>query len=392
MSFISLDKDKAGFWERMTKEEGAVEFRKTPAELKPVSSPDVNPTEPVPNTVADDKRFILGIDLGTSWTSVITSRGTKYRLRSVVGYPKDLIGVKLLGAAFVVGEEAYANRAYLDLRYPLTDGVLRELTDRDLDVARRLLAHVIELAEPGEDDQVCGVIGVPARASASSKALLLNMAHELLDVVIVLSEPFMVAYSEGKLLNSIVVDIGAGTTDICALRGKLPEAEDQATLLKAGNYLDQRIAAQIAEHWPGVQINTNIACDIKEKHAFVMDSDAEVLAELREDGKPVKLDVTDDIRAACESIVPDIVQQLEVLVRSYSPDQQEAVLQNIVLTGGGSRIRNLDTMISEWMKDYGTVKVIRVDDPDFAGCQGGLNLVSELPPKYWGQVGDIVGD
>jgi len=238
---------------------------------------------------------------------------------------------------------------------------------------------------------VCAVIGVPARASGSCKELLLKMAHQVVDVAMVISEPFMVAYAEDKLLNSIVVDIGAGTTDICALRGRLPMPEDQATLLKAGNYLDERIAALIQEHYPSVQININIAREIKEQKGFVFDAAAEVIADLREDGRPVALNVTDDVRVACESIIPDIIHELDELVRCYQPDQQDEVLQNIILAGGGSRVRNLANMIEDKLRYFGDVKVSRIEDPDYAGCHGGLNMASELPPEYWSQMGDMIG-
>ena len=38
-------------------------------------------------------RLFLGIDLGTSHTAVMSSRGQKFLLKSVVGYPKDVIGL-----------------------------------------------------------------------------------------------------------------------------------------------------------------------------------------------------------------------------------------------------------------------------------------------------------
>ena len=46
---------------------------------------------------ADAGRVLLGVDLGTSRTAVMSSRGAKKMVPSVVGYPTDLIGVKLLG-------------------------------------------------------------------------------------------------------------------------------------------------------------------------------------------------------------------------------------------------------------------------------------------------------
>ena len=47
--------------------------------------------------MSDVEQILLGIDLGTSRTAVMTNQGTKSIMASVVGYPRDLIGVKLLG-------------------------------------------------------------------------------------------------------------------------------------------------------------------------------------------------------------------------------------------------------------------------------------------------------
>lgn len=340
---------------------------------------------------SDDKQLLMGIDLGTSRTTVMTSRGVKKVVRSVVGYPKDLIGVKLLGQPYVVGQEAFDQRSYLDLRYPLADGVLREFSERDLEIARHLLGHVIELAEPKQGDKLCAVIGVPARASASNKSLLLRMAQEVVDTALVVSEPFMVAYGLNKLINSIVIDIGAGTVDLCALKGTMPGPEDQATLLKAGNYIDERLMAAILERHPHVQINKYIACAIKEAQSFVGDAPGQVKVELRSEGKPVTVDVTEEIRTACEAIVPDIIEQMENLIQSFGPEDQAVAVQNIVIAGGGSRIRGLPEMIAAELEAYGEVRVSSVESPEYAGCIGALKLAQDLPPAYWDQLGEMVG-
>ncbi len=344
-----------------------------------------NPTGPARN------RLMVGIDLGTSRTAVMCNRGRKRAVRSVVGYPKDLIGVKLLGAPYVVGETAYQNRSYLDLRYPLEDGVLREYSERDIEVARHLLVHAIELAEPEEDDEVCAVIGVPARASVANRSTLLKVAQDLVDVALVVSEPFMVAYGQGKLVNSLVIDIGAGTVDICALKGQVPAPEDQATMSKAGNFIDDRLMGAIQERYPEVQMNANVACAIKEAYAFVGPPPGKIEVQLRAGGKPAMYDITDQVRVACEALLPDILENMENLIRGFPPEDQGEVLQNIVIAGGGSRIKGLDAMIAERMREYGEVSVTLVGDPLYDGCAGALKLALELPPKYWDQLGDIVG-
>ncbi|HIJ21609.1 MAG: hypothetical protein HON68_09765 [Gammaproteobacteria bacterium] len=335
------------------------------------------------------KDLLIGIDLGTSRTSIMTDRGMKTMIDSVVGYPKDLIGVKLLGATHVVGSEAL-ERHYLNHYFPLEDGVIKETGDRDQEVAKELIRHVVSLADPQPGDRVCGIVGVPARASAFNKDVLLELARDVMDVAMVISEPFMVAYGQDVLLNSIVIDIGAGTVDLCALKGKVPDDEDQVTLIKAGNFIDNLLMESIQMRYPNVQINLRIARAIKEQYAFVGKAEEAVMVTMRENGKPVTVDVTEELELACNAVIPDIVEQIEHLVTGFDPEDQETVLANIIVAGGGSRIRNLNKVISESLTEYGTVVVNCVEGADYAGCLGGLKLASDLPPDYWDHVGEMV--
>ena len=147
----------------------------------------------------------------------------------------------------------------------------------------------------------------------------------------------------------------------------------------------------MARHYPGVQITESVACAIKEAHAFVGEPQAPVIAKLRMEGKPVEFDVTEDVSAVCEIIVPDIVEQLETLIMKFDPEDQEEALKNIILAGGGSRIRGLDRMIAHQMKDYGQVIVTCVDDPEFVGSAGALKLATEIPPGKWPEIGVMFG-
>ncbi len=336
-----------------------------------------------------EKDLLIGIDLGTSRTSIMTDRGLKTMIDSVVGYPKDLIGVKLLGATHVVGSEAL-ERHYLNHYYPLEDGVIKETGDREQEVAKELIRHVVNLANPQSGDRVCGIVGVPARASAFNKEVLLELSREVMDVAMVTSEPFMVAYGQDVLLNSIVIDIGAGTVDLCALKGKVPDEDDQVTLLKAGNYIDELLLESIQMRYPNVQVNQRIARAIKEQYAFVGKPQEKIKVTMRENGKPVAVDVTEELELACNAIVPDIVEQIQHLIQGFDPEDQETALSNIVLAGGGSRISGLDEVLRKSLRDYGNVNVRAVEDPDYAGCLGGLKLASDLPPDYWDHVGEMV--
>jgi len=335
--------------------------------------------------------LLIGIDLGTSHSALVTNEGVKLSFESVVGYPKDLIGVRLLGAGFLVGDEVL-DKHYLEHNYPLKDGVIKETGDRSRDAAHKLIGHAVKLAAPKEGDRICGIIGVPANASQNNKELVLGIAKEFMDVSMVVSEPFMVAYGLGQLLNCIVIDIGAGTTDFCAVKGQLPAAEDQFSITKAGNFIDELLMSSIAASYPDAQLNRAVVKSLKEAHSYVgglKGKKEKIEVTLRREGKPFTADITEEMRLACESIVPEILEHIESLIAGFEPNDQESAIANIILSGGGSRITGLGQMLAENLKEYGKVNVNIIDDIVFSGAEGALRLATDLPPEYWDQIGTM---
>ncbi|MBF0281874.1 MAG: rod shape-determining protein [Zetaproteobacteria bacterium] len=340
--------------------------------------------------MSSKKQLLLGIDLGTSRTAVVSSAGDKFMIDSVVGYPRDLVGLKLLGSLYAVGQDAMKNHSFLDLVYPLEDGVLRVVSSDDAhpDAASHLFSYIVERINSDGYDEVCAVIGAPARASEEDKARIQALGNEHFDLAVIVSEPFMVAYGQDILVNAIVVDIGAGTIDLCALRGAKPAAHEQVTLVGAGDHIDHKLVDLIQEKFPGVQVNKFIARGIKEQHGFVGEANgALVKVSLRINGIPEMLDITEVVREACESIIPGIIESVELLMNQFPPEDQSDVLANIVVAGGGSKIQGLDLTIAEGLKSYGDVRVTCVGDPAFSGCEGALQLGQLLPTKLWNQLG-----
>nr|CAX83788.1 Magnetosome protein MamK (MreB-actin-like) [uncultured bacterium] len=338
----------------------------------------------------DDRSPVLvGFDFGTAWTAVVSNRGHKKLIRTVVGYPKDVINAKLMGAPFLIGEKAYEMRSYVDLRHPLSEGVLREYVERDVETARHFVNHVIKSLFPRPESRICVMVGVPARASEGSKIAILRLFKDFVDEVQVISEPFLVAYGQGKLIKSLIVDIGAGTVDVCALRGAMPGQSSQITVNIGGNFIDQQLMVNILKEYPDVLMNAEIAGGIKERFSFVGESADLVMADLRSGGRPVSYNVTDAIRCACEMLLPPIVDGIKRLIGSLSPEEQAVMLNNIVLSGGGSRIKGIDRYIVDKMRGYGEVSVSCVPDPEYAVAAGALKLAQDLPPKEWSKLGGV---
>ncbi|MBF0280471.1 MAG: rod shape-determining protein [SAR324 cluster bacterium] len=340
------------------------------------------------NVTGRKKQLMLGIDLGTSKIAVCSERGSKAMFRSVVGYPRDIIGSHLLKGDKAIGEEVLEKRSFLDAYYPLEEGVIKEESEGVIAALKDLLQHAVSLAKPEKGDEICAVIGAPAGATYSNKEPILKAAREFMKVALVVSEPFMVAYGMNKLNRAIIVDIGAGTTDICALTGTIPSAEDQSTILKGGDYIDKVLNALLLETYPEIQLTPQLARKIKEKYAFVGEIKESKMVKFRENGKPKDYDAANEIKAACETLILPIVEQIENLLLQFDPDDQEEALKNIYLAGNGSRIRGLDTAIIEALSEYGEVKVSLIDDPDYAGCTGALKLATDIPLEHWSQVGD----
>src|SRR5690606_14288969 len=119
----------------------------------------------------------LGIDLGTSRTSVAASNGQRVTVPSFVGYPKDVVARKLLQKEVLFGDEAIEKRLSLDFYKPLEKGVLKSNSGAEKDgnhrAAKDLLREPIRRAKPRKDELVYAVIGAPAQASIHSKNAIL---------------------------------------------------------------------------------------------------------------------------------------------------------------------------------------------------------------------------
>ncbi|MFH7319364.1 MamK family actin-like protein [Desulfurivibrio sp. D14AmB] len=341
----------------------------------------------MPDQEHNGEQLLLGIDLGSTRTAVVSNLGYQNIIHSVVGYPKDIIALKMVGQPQVFGDEALEKKSALTLYYPLREGAVLRDGKQDYDSAFELLRHVIELATQGQSGPAGGIIGISSRTSSAGKEYLTRIAAKLLSPSLVIADPFLVGYHLNQLDNCLIIDIGAGTVDICVLKGAAPAARDQVNLLKAGDYIDQQLYELISQRHPEVQLSRDLARRIKERHAFVGQVEDPVIVRLRVGGKPKEYDLTSEMKMACESIVPDIIERLTILLQSMDPEDLDTTLQNIYLTGGGARIRHLEAMVADSLRDYGRVRVSSIDDPEYAGARGALRLAASLGPGQWPQLG-----
>src|SRR5262245_25980238 len=344
------------------------------------------------DTGATAKALLMGIDLGTSRSSIVTMNGDRKTVDSYVGWPKDAVSFKHLKQDVIFGRAALDNRLALNLFRPLEKGVIKGTGEgshdeaKNLEAAKLLVKHLIDCVEPGRDELLYGVIGVPSRATAKNKQAIIEITQEVLDSVMIVSEPFSVAYGLGRMSDVPVVDIGAGTTDLCRMHGTVPSDEDEISYTIAGDAIDSKLLELIQKRFPQAQVTQNMCKTIKEQYGFVSDSNDKIEVLLPVNGKPTPFDLTNEIREACSILVPPIIEGIQKLVASFNPEFQERLRSNIVLSGGGGQMDGLNKRVEDGLQAIGGGKVTVVEDGIYAGALGALELALDMPAEYWQQL------
>ena len=226
------------------------------------------------------------------------------------------------------------------------------------------------------------------------------------------SEPFAVAYGLEWLEDVLVIDIGAGTVDLCRMHGTMPEDTDQITMDTAGDFVDQQLTDRISAAFPEAQFSTQMIKTIKERHSSVADEMEPVVVSLPVQGKPTDFDITDIMRESCRQMIPPIVEGLGKLVASFDPEFQQRLKERVLLAGGGSMIKGLDSAIErEMQRTLGGGRVVRIEEPIYGGANGAqkakgaqfgqvngwerpnyygpvdaLKIAHDMPAEFWEQL------
>src|SRR5947208_14617497 len=95
------------------------------------------------------------------------------------------------------------------------------------------------------------------------------------------------------------------------------------------------------------------------------------------------MDITAEIRTACETLVAPTVETMLDLLSRVEPEFQERVRANIILSGGGGLIRTLPQALQGALQQVGGGRVKYMEDPVFVGSDGGLALALDAPYSVW---------
>ncbi len=364
--------------------------------IKPVHGKPILTQSDMDQGMGDDV-LLVGIDLGTSRSSIVALNGVRKTVESYVGYPKDAVSRKMLKTDVLFGKAALDNRLAVELYRPLEKGVIKGTYEGDgggtkdeekknLQAAKELINHLVDLVHPGRDQLIYGVVGVPAQATAKNKTAILEATKDIFDSVMIVSEPFTVAYGMERMSDILVIDIGAGTTDLCRMHGTVPGPDDEISFTIAGDAVDQKLYDLIKAQYPNAQLTVNMCKMFKEQYGYVSDTKDKVEVMIPVNGKPTPHDITVVMKQACEILVPPIIEGVKKLISSFNPEFQDRLRNNILLAGGGGTMRGLNKRVEDGLVDIGTAKVNVVEEPVYAGANGALQLAVDMPGEYWQQL------
>jgi rod shape-determining protein MreB len=319
----------------------------------------------------------LAIDLGTA-NSLVFAKGKGI----VVNEPSIVAINKVTGEIEAVGREAKEmlgrTPGNIVAIRPLKDGVIA-----DFKVTEKMLNYFIQKAH-GRKLLVHPriVIGVPSEITQVEKRAVIDSAFRAKASEVYLVEQAMVAAIGAGLpitepSGNMIVDIGGGTTDIAVI--SLSGIVYSRSVRLAGNEMDDAITQYIKRKY-NLLIGERTAERIKMEIGSAYPLDEPLTMEIKGrnliEGIPKTLVITDDeIREALAECVGTIVNAVRVALERTPPElSADIVDKGIVLTGGGSLLRNLDKRIREET----SLPVTLADDPLSSVVLGTGKMLSDF--------------
>jgi rod shape-determining protein MreB len=317
---------------------------------------------------AKGKLILAGFDLGTNKSCLLagapgsTDIAVSKVIPTVVGYVKDGIvdGIVAGNATILYGDDALRHALHVNLVAPLAEGVIAQP-----EAARDFLRHIRTLADPSGQAEIRAVIGVPANAGETAREEIRRCSQGVFSRVLLIPEPFLAAlgYRDDSRLNqpeyvdpvthSLFIDIGGGTSDLCLVQGYFPTPADQISIPFAGDAIDQIMQNELERIYPQNGFSRQTVRELKEEHAYVGPSRKPMDVKVIIGGKSRTLELGDLIGNAANTLLDKIYPALTSLIERASSDSVLALLQNIIVTGGGSQIKGIDTVLQRRLADDG---------------------------------------
>lgn len=295
----------------------------------------------------------IAIDLGTSNVLIYD----KQRKKLVINEPSVLVKDKKTGEVVAVGSEAKdmlgkTSDSIVVIR-PLKDGVIT-----DIDATREMLNAFIKKAYGVSPFKPEIMICVPIEVTSIEKKAIFDVTMGAKKIYLleegraaIMGSGVNISLPEGHT----VIDIGGGSTDIAIL--SLNEIVASTSIRVASNKFDEDIIKYVKREF-NLLIGDKTAENIKKEIGSAMEVpiDENISAKIKGKdlitGIPKTIEITSNqINEAIKDSVNEIISALKEVLEKCPPELSSDILDNgIILTGGGSLIRNLDKLIENRVK------------------------------------------
>ena len=304
----------------------------------------------------------LAIDLGTANTCVfVRGRGVVLSEPSIVAFNTVTAAIEAVGvhAREMLGRTPGHIRAVR----PIKDGVIA-----DFDAAEKMLTYFIRKAKGGAPwARPRIVIGVPTEITEVERRAVKDSAYRAkASEVHLVDEPVAAAIGAGMPVTepagNMIIDVGGGTTDVAVI--SLAGVVHGRSVRVAGDAMDDAIIHYIKKrHNLLIGERTAEAIKIRIGSAAALEKPVTMDVKGRHlgEGVPKTITVSDEeIRHALADPVNAILQAVRDVLEQIPPELSADIYdRGIMLSGGGSLLRNLDRYIRQQTQ----LPVQMVEDP-----------------------------
>jgi len=292
----------------------------------------------------------LAIDLGTANTLVfVKGKGVVIREPSIVAVEKHTGKIQAVGS--VAKEMLGKTPANIIAIRPMKDGVIA-----DFEITEKMLEYFIRKTRGGSQFlKPKIVIGVPAEITQVERRAVKEAAVRAKAREVYLIEQAMAAAIGAELPitepgGNMIVDIGGGTTDVAVI--SLSGVVISTSIRTASNEMDEAIIQYIKKKYNlliGERTAEQIKIDIGSAYPLDENLEMEIKGRDLSHGIPKTITVNDaEIREALEGVVHVIIEAIKSTLEKTPPElSADIVDRGIILSGGGSLLRNLDKRLRE---------------------------------------------
>ncbi len=320
----------------------------------------------------------LAVDLGTANTLVyLKGRGIVVQEPSIVVINKQNGKIEAVGnrAKEMLGKTPNNVVAIK----PMRDGVIA-----DFEIAERMLDYFIKQAMNNRGFLLRPriVIGIPTGITQVERRAVKDVAlRAKASEVYIVEQPMAAAVGADLPISeptgNMIVDIGGGTTDIAVI--SLNGVVFNHSIRIASNEMDDAIIQYLKKKY-NLLIGEKTAEQVKMQLGSAYPLDQSLTMEIKgrdlREGIPRTIVVDDqEIREAIEEVVTAIINAVRIALERTPPELSADIIdRGIILTGGGSLLKNLDKRIREETQ----LPVFLTEDPLTSVVMGAGRLLDDL--------------